>query len=53
MNRDEIKKNILSDLTKYQTVKSVVWLQKKYKIGFSLAKEIYEIVNKKNEKLSQ
>lgn len=53
MNRDEIKKNILSDLTKYQIVKSVVWLQRKYKIGFSLAKEIYEIVNKKNEKFSQ
>ena len=39
-NKEQIKKRIISDLNGKKPI-GIVWLQKQYKIGFLLAKEIY------------
>ena len=39
MNREEVKRQVLEKLS--GKPKSIAWLQKEFKIGFSLAAEIY------------
>ena len=39
-NKEQIKKRIISDLNGKKPI-GIVWLQKQYKIGFLLAKEIH------------
>ena len=50
--KEHIKERILKDLTN-KRVKGIVWLQKEYGVGFSLAKEIYESLNKEEFRMSK
>ena len=50
--KEHIKERILNDLAN-KRVKGIAWLQKEYGVGFPLAKEVYESLNKEESSVSK
>ena len=50
--KEHIKERILKDLAD-KRVKGIAWLQRKYGVGYTLANDIYESLNKEESSVSK